>query len=96
MNLTEFREKGYLQEVNRQWFHPLGLALFTRIDDETGIDVGLGIEDMREAPEGVTYAAGSIDYAKTRYVAIENADRYDARMKALGQFIQPAHPAEKL
>lgn len=27
MDLTEFREKGFLQEANRQFFHPLGLAL---------------------------------------------------------------------
>lgn len=27
MDLTEFRRLGFLQEVNRQFFHPLGLAL---------------------------------------------------------------------
>ena len=27
MDIREFRDKGYLQEVNRQFFHPLGLAL---------------------------------------------------------------------
>lgn len=27
MDMEEFRERGYLQEANRQWFHPLGLAL---------------------------------------------------------------------
>jgi hypothetical protein len=27
INIKEFREKGYLQEANRRFFHPLGLAL---------------------------------------------------------------------
>lgn len=27
MNIKEFRELGYLQEANRQFFHPLGIAL---------------------------------------------------------------------
>jgi hypothetical protein len=27
MDLKEFREQGFLQEVNRKFFHPLGLAL---------------------------------------------------------------------
>lgn len=27
MDLAAFRERGYLQEANRQFFHPLGLAL---------------------------------------------------------------------
>lgn len=27
MGVKEFREEGYLQEANRQFFHPLGLAL---------------------------------------------------------------------
>lgn len=27
LNIKEFREKGYLQEANRRFFHPLGVAL---------------------------------------------------------------------
>ncbi len=27
MNITEFREKGYLQEANRRFFHTIGIAL---------------------------------------------------------------------
>lgn len=29
MDITEFRERGFLQEANRHFFHPLGLALET-------------------------------------------------------------------
>ena len=32
IDIKEFREKGFLQEVNRQFFHPLGLALEIIID----------------------------------------------------------------
>lgn len=32
MDIKEFREKGFLQEANRLFFHPLGLALEVQID----------------------------------------------------------------
>ena len=28
MDIKEFRSEGYLQEVNRRFFHPLGMALY--------------------------------------------------------------------
>ena len=34
ISIKEFREKGFLQEVNRIFFHPLGLALEVNIDDD--------------------------------------------------------------
>ena len=33
MDIKEFREKGYLQEANRRFFHPLGLALYIEQND---------------------------------------------------------------
>jgi hypothetical protein len=33
IDIAEFRERGYLQEVNRLMLHPLGLALEVVIDD---------------------------------------------------------------
>lgn len=33
IDITEFREEGYLQEANRLFFHPLGLALETTVCD---------------------------------------------------------------
>lgn len=56
MDIKEFREEGYLQEVNRQFFHPLGLALATNIDDDTGEETLHGIWDYREDPEGIYYS----------------------------------------
>ena len=53
MNIKEFRKLGYLQEVNRKFFHPLGLALEVIIDDETKKESLGGIWDYRSDPEGM-------------------------------------------
>jgi hypothetical protein len=47
MDIAEFREFGFLQEVNRQFFHPLGLALETA-QDECGTCGGDGIVRQEE------------------------------------------------
>lgn len=54
MNITEFREAGYLQEANRLFFHPLGLALEIKIDDDGYESLG-GIWDYRDDDEGMYY-----------------------------------------
>ncbi len=41
IDIKEFREKGYLQEVNRRFFHPLGLALEIIIKDDKIERLGL-------------------------------------------------------
>jgi hypothetical protein len=55
MSVKEFRELGYLQELNRQFLHPLGLAIEVVINDETGKESFGEIWDCREDPEGITY-----------------------------------------
>jgi hypothetical protein len=55
IDIKEFREKGYLQEANRLFFHPLGLALEVIIDKETGEEKLGGIWDYREDPEGILF-----------------------------------------
>lgn len=56
LDLTEFRDLGYLQEVNRLFFHPLGLALEVYTDTDTGDVTHLGgIWDYRGDPEGVLF-----------------------------------------
>jgi hypothetical protein len=52
MPATEFRDLGYLQEVNRQFLHPLGLAMY--VNAETG---EYGILDAREDLEGFIFTA---------------------------------------
>lgn len=55
-SLTEFHRRGYLQEVNRCFFHPLGLALALAINDKTGEPDGrIKIWDAREDPEGFVF-----------------------------------------
>lgn len=56
IDFKEFRDKGFLQEANRQFFHPLGLALSVIIDDDTGEVIGLGgVWDYRDGPEGMFF-----------------------------------------
>ncbi len=56
IDIKEFRDKGFLQEANRQFFHPLGLALEVIIDDDTGEVTSLGgVWDYRDDPEGMFF-----------------------------------------
>lgn len=52
MNVREFRERGYLQELNRRFLHPLGLALEVVIE-RCGCDDG----EIEEGPAGATWTA---------------------------------------
>jgi len=54
INIKEFREMGYLQEINRLFLHRLGLALEIQIDEEGNECLG-GIWDYREDDEGIIY-----------------------------------------
>jgi len=55
MDIKEFQNRGYLQEANRLFFHPLGLALEVIIDEEDGsVKLG-GIWDSRDDPEGMVF-----------------------------------------
>jgi hypothetical protein len=89
MSAKEFMESGYLQEANRNFFHPLGLALEIYICDETGeISLG-GIWDYRDDPEGLIF--------KGCIPRVREADRIEAELKVkkayrdktLGFYVQP-------
>jgi hypothetical protein len=55
IDIKEFKDKGFLQEANRQFFHPLGLALEIIIDDDTEeMSLG-GVWDYRDDPEGMFF-----------------------------------------
>lgn len=54
MDIAEFRDGGYLLEVNRRFFHPLGLALECTQEDD-GSQRLSGIQDHRDDPEGIIY-----------------------------------------
>lgn len=78
-----FRDEGYLQEANRQFFHPLGLAL--ELDPKTST---LKIWDYRDDPEGITFDKTDLQ-PKAAHVAQLEGNRYAARKKAVGYWIQP-------
>jgi hypothetical protein len=88
MDIKEFRELGFLQEVNRLFFHPLGLALEVVVEEDGDEHLG-GIWDYRDDPEGIIFLGGAIDESKAVRVIEERARHAPARMKMFGQVIQP-------
>jgi hypothetical protein len=54
MNVKEFHEMGLLAEVNRTFFHPLGLALEIVVSDDGTEKLGR-IWDYRDDPEGMLF-----------------------------------------
>lgn len=67
MDVAEFREAGFLQEANRLFFHPHGLALEVVVEDDGSERLG-GIWDYRDDPEGVVFGPGVIDAGKVERV----------------------------
>ncbi|WP_063562908.1 hypothetical protein [Paenibacillus sp. O199] len=92
IDIKDFREKGYLFEANRQFFHPLGLALEIRIDDE-GNEVLGGVWDYRSDPEGILYDEKTVtskkSFDKALRVNVERAEKEMVRKKKYGFGIQP-------
>ena len=85
IDIKEFREIGFLQEANRQFFHPLGLALEINVDDETGEETLSGVWDYREEPEGMEFTEGcGLDPEKAERVEDERRRRYAAREEKFG------------
>ncbi len=54
ISINEFRGQGFLQELNRQFLHPLGMALSINVDDD-GTESIVGIWDYRDDDKGVFY-----------------------------------------
>lgn len=79
-------------EVNRQFFHPLGLALAITVNED-GDAVGLaGIIDMRGEEDGVIYDPSQIDgdmLKKHENVIGEQRRRAEIRQARLGFVVQP-------
>lgn len=94
MDLNEFREAGYLQEVNRQFFHPLGLALVWNEADDGTVSLS-GVWDDRTDPEGWYMDTskrdehGAEEARKAAFVAAEKEKRVEARMRSFGWVVQP-------
>ena len=91
MDLNEFRDLGFLQEVNRLFFHPRGLALEVIVEGE-GDDLKVtalgGIWDSREDPEGIVFCEGP-DKEKAKNVRDEAAKHTRNRARMFGWITQP-------
>jgi len=96
MDINEFVEKGYLQELNRQFLHPLGLALEIETDHKTNTTRISGIWDCRSEQDGIIFdyqnaSSDRIERAKFKkdYVENEMKNRLKVRKELLGFEIEP-------
>jgi hypothetical protein len=97
MSPQEFQELGILQEVNRQFLHPLGLALEVTFDPSIGEFVFGEVWDYRSDPEGIIFGDGVLgtpeSLAKWEYVHAELRKHQLARERLFhGQITQPIRP----
>jgi hypothetical protein len=95
MNIKEFRELGYLQEINRTFLHPLGLALEI-VQNEDGSEELGGIWDFREDEEGIYFDIENSDIGRQRtfnkkknFIDSEFDVRLKKRYNKLGFRIEP-------
>jgi hypothetical protein len=95
IDIKEFREKGYLQELNRQFLHPLGLALEIIIEDNGSEKIN-GIWDYREDQEGIFYDLKNSNekriksfIKKSDFIKNEFEERKKKRKELLGFDIEP-------
>lgn len=84
MTSREFRDEGFLQEANRKFFHPLGLALavFTDSDVEGG-EFLVEVWDYRDDPEGVFFVEGVLSPDKAANVSKLEKSKIALRSKLL-------------
>ena len=54
MDFRIFVEQGFVQEMNRQFLHPLGLAMSVRLD-HNGVEQFGGFQDYRYDNEGMIF-----------------------------------------
>jgi len=86
MPLQQFIDDGYLQEANRRFLHPLGLALAIDADEGT-----VDIWNAQDDPEGWVFADLSDDDSarKAESVRVIAEDFARTRRSCLGFVIQP-------
>lgn len=92
MRAEDFAALGFLQEINRQWLHPRGMALSIEVDNVTGGARWGGVWDSRHDAEGIIFIEPP-DAAKAMMVEADAAPRFGARQAALGYIIQPSPSA---
>lgn len=90
INITEFRDLGFLQEANRLFFHPRGLALEVVVEDDGTERLG-GVWDYRDDPEGMAFG-DPIDAEKAARVKAEFDRHVEERTRLFGDPIQRVAP----
>lgn len=78
MSLAAFRRAGFLQESNRLFFHPRGLALALQVDTKTGRPNGK-VEVLDHRADGIRF-----DWSGWEAKARENAARAHAESRRGG------------
>ena len=89
LTMKELATSGILQEANRQFFHPLGLALgITWGEDWSG---ELFIFDSRDDPEGNIFLdlSSDEDSEKADNVSMMKKEKASNRLAMFGWIIQP-------
>lgn len=87
IDIKEFRAKGFLQEINRQYLHPLGMAFEVLIHEDGSESLG-GIWDYRDDSEGIVFGKNMIDQKKIDYVEKLRKEKAIYREKNLGFIVQ--------
>jgi len=88
--IKDMVDDGILQELNRRFLHPLGLALAVTQEDDGTYSGIKGMWDFRDDPEGMIF--GSLDeqaIAKAKKFSEFSQKKLEERMKTVGYIIQP-------
>ncbi len=89
LTVKEFRKLGYLQELNREYLHPLGLALEIIVEDDGDERFGQ-VWDSRDDPEGIIYGEGMpLDAKKANRINDERNEKGLVRFVKFGYYVQP-------
>ena len=85
----EFAEAGYLLEINRQFLHPLGMAIGIVIEEDGSARIE-GVRDFRDDPEGCIFAEiDEADRWKAARVQQEWESKAQVRRERFGWVVQP-------
>ena len=79
IDIKEFRELGFLQELNRQFLHPLGLSLEVIIEEDGSEKLG-GVWDYRDDLEGMFFDPEHISQKKIDYVEALRQPKVETRI----------------
>jgi hypothetical protein len=90
MSVKEFFKTGLLQELNRQFLHPRGLALEVVTDENNGASIyRLGhIWDYRDDPEGILFDQPPSGY-QAQYAEELLEQHSKTRKDKFGWVVQP-------